>query len=391
MTGPNDGPGELAGELEVLWRELHRRYGASDRRVTGVSLTGLAPDTREALADLLRESELRPPDTRVMTAKVAAALGVDENGLRQLVEARYGQAGNRAADRDAAAAARASTARHLEALAGGDAVLEGWARRQAVGVGDVLASRAADAGRVLQVVAAERDRPVPLPVVAAETFGDPHALDLDRTAGRMLAALLAERAGLQVCGARERRRLLREVGIVADELSSTVTVYRLPVAADHPYAGTLHGPEPAALTLGQLLAHPLQLDEPADVLVVENPAVLSAAALAGSGAPLVCTSGMPSVAALELVSQLVDAGCTVRAHADFDAAGLVIVSQLVAVGAEPWQMDVAAYHRAADASVCPLVTEPVAVDWAPGLAEEMRTCGRAGFEEYLLDELIAPV
>lgn len=109
-----------------------------------------------------------------------------------------------------------------------------------------------------------------------------------------------------------------------------------------------------------------------------------------SALPLACTSGMPSVAALELVEQLVEAGCRVLAHADFDAAGLTIVDQLVAVGATPWKMGVEHHRRAAPRPVCGLPTLPSEVGWAPGLAGQMVRTARAGFEEHLIAELLAP-
>jgi uncharacterized protein (TIGR02679 family) len=381
-------PTELDPTLAVVWRALHRRYGASDQRVGAVSLSGLELAERQALADLLRESELRPPRTRVPTPKLADALGVDEEGLRRLVEAELGPAGNRAADRDAAAQAREEARGRLVGRAGDDELLAGWAGRQAVGVGGELAARVALAEQVLTVVTDRREVPVPLPVVAAEAFGDPHALDLDRPAGRMLVGALAERAGLPRVDARTRRRLLRAIGVVADELSSTVAAFRLPVAGDHPLASVLAGPEPAAVSLGQLLRHPLVLAATPAIRVVENPAVVPAAALRGSSLPLVCTSGRPSVAAIELVTQLVDAGCRVLAHADFDAAGLAIVGQLVALGAQPWRMAVADYQEAAARSTCELDTTPSEVDWSPGLSIEMLRVGRVGFEEHVIDQLI---
>jgi uncharacterized protein (TIGR02679 family) len=381
-------PTELDPTLTVVWRALHRRYGASDQRVGSVSVSGLDLAERQALADLLREGELRPQRTRVPTPKLADALGVDEEGLRRLVEAELGPAGNRAADRDAAAQARDEARRRLVGRAGDDELLAGWAGRQAVGIGDELAERVALAEQVLAVVTGRREVPAPLPVVAAETFGDPHALDLDRPAGRMLVGALAERAGLPRVDARTRRRLLRAIGVIADELSSTVAAYRLPVAGDHPLATVLAGPEPAAVSLGQLLRHPLVLVDTPAVRVVENPAVVSAAALRGATLPLVCTSGMPSVAAIELVTQLLDAGCRVLAHADFDAVGLVIVGQLVGLGAEPWRMQVADYQQAAARSTCELESAPAEVAWSPGLAAEMVRVGRVGFEEHLLDRLL---
>ena len=384
----------LDDTLEVVWRALHRRYGASSRPVASVHLDELTRDEQVALAELLREPKLRQAPTRIRTATLAAALGTDPDGLRNLVAARLGQLGDRRAARESNEAAKQAARAELAAAAGHDPRLAAWAARQATGAGDDLVGRAAAARQVLDVVRTHRDVPVPLPVVAAKAFGDPHALDLDRDAGRMLVTALHERSGASPGSppppATERRRLLRDVGIVADELSSTVIVYRLEQHPSHPLATALSEHEPGAVTLGQLLRHPMMPVVSGPVLVVENPAVVSAASLARSDLPLVCTSGVPSVAALELVRQLRRAGIVVRAHGDFDAGGLVTVAQLVNAGAVPWRMTVEDYQLAASRSACLLEREPADVAWEPQLAAAIRRTGRVGFEEHLLDVLLEP-
>ena len=381
--------GQLDSRLGQLWSELHRRYGASDRPVTSVKLPSMTHDEQLALAELLREEQLRDAPVRLRTELLARALSTDLDGLRELVERQFGQAGNRRAVRERDESARDAARARLSTAAGDDTALAAWAATQAVGSGGGLTTRVEAACRVLELVTRRRAVAVPLPVVAAQTFGDPHALDLDREAGRMLVAALAARAGLGPVNATVRRELLREVGIVADELSSTVIVYRLAQQPGHPLAAALQSYEPVAVTLGQLMRHPLQPAAVGPVLVVENPAVVSAAALAHHEMPLVATSGIPSVAALELVTQLRSAEVDVRAHGDFDAGGLTAVTQLTSVGAAPWRMDVADYRQAAERSTVGLEREPADVSWNPQLAPEIRRVGRVGFEEHLLDVLLA--
>ena len=68
------------------------------------------------------------------------------------------------------------------------------------------------------------------------------------------------------------------------------------------------------------------------VLVCENPAVLEAAAQScGGSVAVVCTSGMPSLVAMDLLRRLAGAGALLRYHGDFDWPGIAIANRLVAM------------------------------------------------------------
>ncbi|MTV27821.1 DUF2399 domain-containing protein [Nitriliruptoraceae bacterium ZYF776] len=374
--------------LAAFWARLHRRYGASAAPVRRVAVTGA--EERVAIAELLRSAA--PPTGSVAVQRLAVALGLDDDQLRVAVELRLGPAGDRAAARADRSRARQEAADRLaQAAARIDPALEDWARRRAVVIDGQLDPQVHEALTVLGIIAAPRPRLVPRPVVAADHLGDPHALDDDRRLGRLLVGALAARWGVETAAsdARARRALLRRIGIVADELSSTVTVLRLPVAGHGARWTALAGNEPAAVTLDQLVRERLVAARSArPVHVVENPAVLSAAALAGTDASFVCTSGVPSVAALELLDQLTAQGVELRAHADFDAAGVAIVDRLVAAGARPWMMTAADYLDA-PASAVRLERPPTDVPWAPGLADAMIDRGVAVYEEQVVSPLLA--
>lgn len=386
--------------LAPLWDALARRMGASPRPVRRVRLTGLALATREALAGLLRLPRLPPTDITVQTDRVARAYGLDDAGLRRLVEELRGPLGDRAGCRDQAEAARRDAAAGLAQRADSvDRALTGWARGQAVAVDGDLSGQVAAVEAVLDVLAdLDPGAPAPLPVVAAQRLGDPHALDHDCRLGRLLTSALAARAGMdEFAGATARRGLLRDAGLVDDELSSTVLAYRLPAEASHPAAA--FGDEVISLTLGQLRRRPVSVGRRGRVLVVENPSVIAAAALRDVPWPVVCTAGVPSVAALTLLAQLRDGGCRLDVHADFDPAGLRIVDSLERRGARPHRMTAAAYLAAVSASGgLPRAHARVAVAadqvpdtaWDPALAAAMRAHGLAVYEEQVLDSLLAP-
>jgi len=61
------------------------------------------------------------------------------------------------------------------------------------------------------------------------------------------------------------------------------------------------------------------------VFVCENVTVLEAAAdeLGSACPPMVCTDGVPSSAALDLVGRLAAEGCRISVRADVDEAGFV--------------------------------------------------------------------
>jgi len=85
------------------------------------------------------------------------------------------------------------------------------------------------------------------------------------------------------------------------------------------------------------------------VFVCENPTVLEAAAdeFGPRCPPLLCTDGIPSIAALDLVSGLVAAGCEFVVRADIDEAGFVVVDQVraAAPGARTWRFDCTTYAQ----------------------------------------------
>lgn len=187
-----------------------------------------------------------------------------------------------------------------------------------------------------------------LPVLAAQCFEDAHALDRNRALGRSGARLAALLGGLPPLptgfGARQWREAWATVGVSCDRVSTMVLTLNLPLTGPDPVpALTGAAGEPVWLT-ARLVDRAGPPDPPAEVVFVcENPSVVESAAdrLGVRCRPLICTFGIPSQAALDLVRMLDEAGSRVLIRADNDRAGRRIVAalQVVAPGARPWRYD----------------------------------------------------
>lgn len=131
------------------------------------------------------------------------------------------------------------------------------------------------------------------------------------------------------------------VGVMCDGVSTQVLALNLPLVGDGPAARLCAvAGEPVWLTL-RTLRQPFSLAEGTpEVFVCENPAIVEAAADAFGAAscPLVCTFGVPNLAATTLLSALAPS-TTLRVRADGDAVGWSIVGRLLELpGAERWRM-----------------------------------------------------
>lgn len=224
--------------------------------------------------------------------------------------------------------------------------------------------------------------------LAATVTGDAHALDADQQLGRTVARLGAVVHGLERPGRAGAawRTAWSALGVHCDGVSSRVLVLNLPLDGSAPAARlctAAHG-EPLWLTLRSLSGAPDV--RPGPVYVCENPTVLEAAADAlGARCPaMVCTDGMPSGAALDLLSTLAAAGCALNYRADIDQAGFVIADQVraLAPNAVPWRFDVATYRAA-------LGLGRDERDGSESLREAYERHGVSVHEEALLDDLLA--
>jgi uncharacterized protein (TIGR02679 family) len=109
---------------------------------------------------------------------------------------------------------------------------------------------------------------------------------------------------------------------------------------------------------------------------------------------LICTSGQPSVAALKLLDQLVEAGSTIYYSGDFDPSGLEIGQRLAeryGPSFNPWYFDTAIYLQASKGvkltpeQLKKLTTQHVS--WDNKLIETMLQVGQAVYQEILVEQM----
>lgn len=374
-----------------------------------LTLPGLSDDARRALADLLGRRRPPGPAARVRVDDLDAGLRASRvgAGLADVLEAVGGPLADRRAER---AGQRASWEAlwDLDHPALSRPEVGAWlAGLRRAGTLRRLAGDPARAARLLhdglQVVARLPERGVALSVLAAETVGDPHALDHGQPLATLVLRAAARLAEREVpTSARGRRQLWAEVGVACDPLSASVLVLGLRLAgADVVAAATREHARcalPLRLTLHQLVTTEAVRSAQQRVLVCENPAVVAAATahLGEAGHepahPLVCVEGMPDVAADRLLSGLAEAGTTLAFHADFDWGGLRIGNVLARrYGAVPWRFCAGDYRDAlARVEVSERLTgRAVTAAWDPTLGPALRAAGTTVAEEQLLDTLLA--
>lgn len=262
----------------------------------------------------------------------------------------------------------------------------------------------------------------PLAVLARRVVGDAHALDAARPLGRLVAAVVGAAFGgesVARSGSLSVRDAWAAAGVVLSSVVSTVLCLGVSGTRDGAAGSPLSGATAAALDAMRAARAPmlLTLDQvrsggvralPAGraVLVCENPAVVEVAAerWARSGPPaatgdghapvLVCTSGQPSAAVVELLTRLTGSGADCWYHGDFDWAGLRIARFLSThVAWTPWRYTSADYRAAVqdEAPSLRLAGRPAQSPWDPALATVMAEYGLAIEEEAVADLLAEDV
>lgn len=381
--------------LRPVWEELARRMGQSDRPVARFQVQGLNEQARVKIAELFGLP--RRPDKPTLTLdaeKFRAALGLESaEQLRMLVERICGPIGNRAAERAAAQAARADlwhrASERLEPRTPGT-----FARIRAAGVpeGDVEAHAArltmlADALDVLP-----SNPPMPLPMLAWQVSGDPHALDADTWCGKQFRLGAAELAGRwapeeEPDGLAMRQALL-DVGVILDRLSFPTLTFGLRAKPDSSPGRLLELAAASHMPLGISGA---MLDAGGLVftqrrwLCVENPSVVEAALCTRcDGLPIVCTSGWPSTDAQRLLALARDQGVELLYAGDYDRAGLEIARFMAERHRATILMTREEYLEAIRRRLSPPWHSGTVIPdtpWDPGLAQALRDERRPAYQE----------
>lgn len=347
----------LSGPVAVL-DAVHTRARRGHRTESGtLSSVALTAEQRREVALLLGtrwELSGRP----VRLQDLAAKLAEHDLTVRGLVEALHGQEiepdrAHRSRAQAEAAAERDRAAMWLVEAGVTAHAVERWLSdpglpRPGSGELDALAGQVATVVTRLRATSSGTR----LAQLAADTLHDSHALDPDRQLGRAVARLLAilhdlprpQRAG------RAWRAAWAGAGVMCDGVSSRVLALNLPLTGDSPAARLCANAsgEPVWLTLRSLTGTWAAMAS--DVFVCENPTIVEAAAdtLGLTCPPLVCTDGIASGAALDLLAGLAAAGCRIHARADFDAAGFTIADQVLSVapGALSWRFNAQTYAEA---------------------------------------------
>lgn len=389
----------LLGSPDLAWLldRMRRRLELGEPLSGPVTLGAATPAQRAAVARLLGRRPRAGAAVTVRLDAVADTLarsGAHPAGLASAVVALTGPVPLRATLVAAQDAAWSAAFARLDPVLDRHPVLAPWA--DALRATGAVRRLTADAGQaatlladVATVLTALPTDPEPVGRFAERTLASAHALDEGRAVTGLVFAAARVLGGIaDGNGAGWRREVWASVGLLRDELSSTVLAVGLP--------GDSHDPadEPVVLTLRRLTRSPPRLDLTGrTVSVCENPVVVAEAAdrLGPAAAPLVCAGGQPGAAVMALLRLAVGAGAALRFHGDFDWGGLRIGNVLSArLPIVPWRFDAGAYRAALDLGPGgPLRGSPVEASWDPHLADAMRHAGHAVEEERVLDDLIA--
>ncbi|HTI14660.1 MAG TPA: TIGR02679 family protein [Dictyobacter sp.] len=207
------------------------------------------------------------------------------------------------------------------------------------------------------------DYPQRLAIFAQSTSGNPHMLDPENAAGRLLLLALSDLSETlavhPVQGRAQALRLYSDVGLLVDTISSYVAVCNLLDATCQDGAHDVWirtaGERVLLLPLRQILAWRSAYPGQADIYIIENPQVFEEIIERLQGVSprptLICTAGWPSMAALIFIDMLLAASPDNHLHysGDFDLKGLQIATYLLSrypSRCHPWQMNPDAYAKA---------------------------------------------
>lgn len=378
--------------IDPLLRECHRRL-STGAPVGRVRVDVMDRAEQDAIADLFGLPARPAPGTSFALRDIEhAVLELTGRPLRAVLEARFGPIRDAKAARATAADERAAL---WDWLAAHPVVrerdLQGWAADvRSTGIRGSVAKTRILLERALLVLEALPSSGEPMPVFAGRVLNDTHALDADSPLSTLVLRALGQSAR-----AADRRATWRAAGVLDDDLSSTVLVAGLIAAGSSPAdricrVGASVG-QAVSLTLAVVRRGVPVLPGSCGVFVVENPAILSLACTElGDGIPpVVCVSGWPSGAAMELLVGLGSQGHELRYHGDLDGDGVRIADYVCAqTGARPWRMSESDYlsRVASNGARVGRVTE---ASWDAGLAGAMRERGVAVLEETVWADLRA--
>lgn len=207
--------------------------------------------------------------------------------------------------------------------------------REATADGARAAHALCHACRSMDLLEANTSGPIRLAVLSAQAAADPHVLDSGTLCGKLFLHLLAFCSDKEYPDSAELRdELYYAHGILCDSISSTVSQVGLVLETDDGehsgFAQFRLRNEICTLTLANLSTLTGARSPVDKAYLVENEMVFTQLCdRAGQfHAPLICTSGQPSVAALRLLDLLVAKGTALFYSGDLDGKGLSIAASL---------------------------------------------------------------
>ena len=271
---------------------------------------------------------------------------------------------------------------------------DGLLKRLSVGVSQLGSRLLSDGARLLRALPLSTEDS--LARIAAQYFGDSHALDMDRPLATLVLRGLSQRMDQATpITQREKRALWAEYGIVCDDLSAPALTLNLRFGGNTPLGRIAEAATEAGFPLHlttRLLWKTSWKDVvcPDQVFVCENPTVVSLAAdrFGPCCAPMVCIGGEPKTASRILLRQLQEAGAALYYHGDYDWAGISIAGRVMKeFGAHPWRFTALDYCAITQPGRT-LAGSPVDTPWDEGLRAAMESRGMAFDEEALAESLL---
>jgi uncharacterized protein (TIGR02679 family) len=432
MANPND-PLVLClrrPECRPLLNRLQKKLELGEPLVGKIRLNQLAIDQRRRIGELTGSKSKNDS----ISVDLDAFRQVIENtgrfqSLTQLIELAVGHPiENRRASRQAFSLQWQSVWDHSERLINNldsdafdlpgihtaiNEMKRGWLSRVCQRDPDRAKILLIEAFRLLEHLPVE---PTPLAIFAAKHTANAHSLDSNQPLSRLMIRLISAARSIESIERKRssfRRNVWQSVGIVTDELSSSVLVLNLTSVGNslvdqmllsHANHGMpcritfrhlrLHAPEFAHsdnTVDNTIRAHRCATD--ADVFVCENPSVIAAAAdeLGASCPPMVCVEGHPSLACVALLGKLRDSGFCLNYHGDFDWGGIRVANEIYrTVGFRSWRFSADDY-KPVSSDHRPLVPPQSEALWDVELSKKIGKAGLVVEEEstilLLLEDL----
>lgn len=241
-----------------------------------------------------------------------------------------------------------------------------------------------------------------LPILAAEATKDPHALDRDRDLYKLLIAYLAFKEGLKYPENQLKAvSLLARAGIGTDIGMRTILTYGFKAKAEDESKGWesfWKNGEPLTLTMKNLagLKGIVPISPDAIPIAFENPSVFDFFTEKSPEGAYICTSGQLTVLDLLFIDLLLKKpGQKLYYNGDYDPEGLLIADKLW--GLYPEGVELIGYEK--DLYLKSLSAKEISRKrlrqlknlknpTLQMLAQEMEKCQKAGYQEYVIDDLL---